>query len=279
MYNHQTLSVVMPAYNEELAVFDAVAAFKGLPEVDEVIVVDNNSTDQTAKLATAAGATVVHETKQGYGYASMKALRSAHGDLVLIVEPDGTFRPKDLYKLLQYADEFDAVIGTRTSKACIWAGANMGWFLRLGNVAVAKLLEYLHNGPCLTDVGCTLKMIRRPVLEQIEPYLTVGGSHFSPQLMIILVRTGMRCIEVPVHYRSRRGESKITGSLSGAARLGLRMIAMIMHYRFVKLPKLSSVISEDVLIDIGEHSPVNRGASTEPVPAANLSAALSQRLS
>jgi glycosyltransferase involved in cell wall biosynthesis len=260
MFNHRTLSVVMPAYNEEMGILGAVAGYKGLPEVDEVIVVDNNSTDRTAALAAAAGATVVRETNQGYGYASRKALLAARGDLVLIVEPDGTFRPRDLYKLLQYADEFDAVIGTRTSKACIEEGANMHWFLRLGNIVVAKLLEYLHNGPSLTDVGCTLKMIRRPVLQQIEPYLTVGGSHFSPELMIILMRTGMRCVEVPVHYRGRLGESKITGSLHRAVRLGLRMIALIIHYRFVHLPKLASDIPDEVLFDIGDESRRDRAA-------------------
>src|SRR2546425_29764 len=111
-------------------------------------------------------------------------------------------------------------------------GANMGWPLRLGNVAVAKLLEYVHNGPCLTDVGCTFKMIRRFALQQLAPYMTVGASHFSPELMIALVRTSMRVIEVPVHYRRRLGESKITGNLGRAIRLGLRMIAMILLYRF-----------------------------------------------
>jgi glycosyltransferase involved in cell wall biosynthesis len=220
--------------------------------VDEVVVVDNNSKDRTGELAAGVGARVVRECKQGYGYASRTALSSARGDLVCVVEPDATFRAKDLYKLLAYAGEFDAVLGTRTSKACIWEGANMGWFLRLGNVAVAKLLEYLHNGPCLTDVGCTFKMIRKPVLDQIAPFLTVGGSHFSPALMIVLVRTGMRCIEVPVHYRRRRGDSKITGRLTRAIRLGVRMIALIAAYRLRRFPKLASVIPREVLVDIGE---------------------------
>jgi glycosyltransferase involved in cell wall biosynthesis len=267
----------MPAYNEEIAIFDAVSSFRALPEVDEVIVVDNNSTDQTASLAEAAGGTVVREIEQGYGHASRKALLSARSDLVVIVEPDGTFRPKDIYKLLTYADEFDAVFGTRTSKSCIWDGANMGWFLRLGNVGVAKLLEYLHNGPCLTDVGCTLKMIWRPVLEQVAPHLTVGGSHFSPELMIVLMRTGMRCVEVPVHYRSRLGQSKITGSLGRALALGLRMIALVIRYRFVKLPRLCSVIPQEVLADVGERATTDREVPVEPMPAATLSGALPQR--
>ena len=139
----------MPAYNEESFILRAVQDFKAIPEVDEVIVVDNNSTDRTVKLAAQGGAVVLRETQQGYGYASRTALLAATGDLVFIVEPDGTFRAQDLYKFLPYAGEFDAVLGTRTSKSCIWAGANMGWFLRYGNVAVAKLLEYLQMARAL----------------------------------------------------------------------------------------------------------------------------------
>ncbi len=254
MYQGKKLSIVMPAYNEASFIRQAVEEFRGLPEVDEVVVVDNNSADTTVSLARAAGARVVTETKQGYGHASRTALLAAEGDLVVIVEPDGTFRARDVYKMLAYTDEFDALFGTRTSKACIWEGANMGWSLRLGNVVVAKLLEYLHNGPCLTDVGCTFKLIRRPALERIAPYLTVGGSHFSPELMMVLIRTGLRVLEVPVHYRRRLGESKITGDLSRAVRLGFRMIVMIVQYRFRRFPLVPTTVPEDVLADIGEHA-------------------------
>jgi len=128
----------------------------------------------------------------------------------------------------------------------------MGYFLRYGNLAVAKLLEYLHNGPSLTDVGCTFKMIRRSVLEQIRDYLTVGASHFSPQLLIVLIRTGMKCVEIPVNYHQRLGQSKITGNYLKATRLGLRMIAMIIAYRFRALPRLrSTVAGELVKVDAG----------------------------
>ena len=245
----------MPAYNEERYVGQAVRDFMSLPEVDEVVVVDNNSEDGTGELARGNGAKVLAEAKQGYGHASRTALLAATGEIVFIVEPDGTFRAGDIYKFLPYALEFDAVVGTRTAKSCIWAGANMGWFLRYGNVAVAKWLEYLHNGPCFTDVGCTFKMIRRNAVEQIAPYLTVGGSHFSPQLMVVLVRSGFRCVEIPIHYRARRGESKITGSFWPAWKLGWRMIFMILGYRFRSFPRLQTGVTEETLAEIGEHQP------------------------
>lgn len=240
VYKGLKVSVTMPAYNEAECICDAVKGFRALPEVDEVIVVDNNSKDATAELARAAGAVVAHESRQGYGYACRTALDSATGDLVILVESDSTFRPTDIFKFFPYAEEFDVVFGTRTSKSCIWTGSNMGSFLRYGNWAVAKLLEYLHNGPCLTDVGCTYKLFRRNALRQIAPLFTVGRSHFSPELMILAIRSRLVCVEIPVHYQPRLGSSKITGSFWRAFRLGLRMIVLIIHYRFKRIPRAVS---------------------------------------
>jgi len=183
VYKGKSVSVVMPAYNEAEGIASIVKAFRAIPEIDDVIVVDNNSKDGTSVLAREAGAHVIGEIRQGYGFACQAALQAAVSDYVFIAESDGTFHAGDIYKFLAYAEEFDVIFGTRTSKSCVWDGANMGHFLRYGNWAVAKLLEYLHNGPCLTDVGCTFKFFTRPALQSILPHLTVGGSSLSPELM------------------------------------------------------------------------------------------------
>ncbi len=242
MYKGARVSVVMPAYNEAESISGCVREYLALPEVDEVVIADNNSRDGTGELARKAQARVVTETRQGYGYACRAALESAGGDYIILVDSDSTFRPTDIYKFLAYAEEFDVVFGTRTSKSCIWKGSNMGLFLRYGNWAVAKLLEYLHNGPCLTDVGCTYKLLRREALRQIAPHFTVGRSHFSPELMMIAIRSGLLCVEIPVHYQPRRGSSKITGSFWKAFRLGIRMILMIIRYRFKRFPRATSTV-------------------------------------
>src|SRR5271169_1314728 len=238
MYNAKTVSVVMPAYNEAKGIGSVVRSFLSIPAVDQVIVADNSSSDDTADLAGAAGALVIPESRRGYGYASQAALQAANSDYVVIVESDCTFRAEDVYKFLAYAEEFDVVFGTRTAKSCIWEGSNMGPFLRYGNVAVAKLLEYLHNGPCLTDVGCTYKLLRREALQHLLPMFTVGKSHFSPELMMLAIRTKLNCVEIPVHYQPRTGTSKITGSTWKAFKLGLRMIAIIVRYRFKHIPQV-----------------------------------------
>jgi hypothetical protein len=123
------------------------------------------------------------------------------------------------------------VCGTRTTRELIWAQANMGWFLRIGNWIVAKLIQILHSGPSLTDCGCTLRLIRRSALAQISDQFTVGGSHFLPEMVILALKRGLRVIEVPVNYRGRVGESKITGTLKGTLVTGTRMIGLVLKYR------------------------------------------------
>jgi glycosyltransferase involved in cell wall biosynthesis len=231
MWEERQVSVVFPAYNEEAGIAAAVEDFLACPAVDEVVVVDNNSRDRTAELAAAAGARVVREPNQGYGWALRRGLREAKGDYIILAEPDGTFIGRDVIKLLAYAADFDIVMGTRTTQELIWREANMGWFLRVGNVVVAKLLQYLFGGPSLSDCGCTMRLIHREAAERLHDRLTVGSSHFLPEMVVLALLDGLHIIEVPVNYRGRLGESKITGSFKTTIKVGLRMIGLILSYR------------------------------------------------
>src|SRR5205814_2354866 len=103
-------------------------------------------------------------------------------------------------------------------------GTNMYFVLRIGNWFVAKMLEYLFNGPSYTDVGCTYKLIHRLAYEKIKDTLTVDGNWFSPEYMIRVLQHKLPVIEIPVQYGARIGVSKITGKPWRAFKLGLRMI-------------------------------------------------------
>jgi glycosyltransferase involved in cell wall biosynthesis len=231
MYHRATVSVIFPVFNEEQSLARAIQDFFAMDCVDEIIVVDNNSNDRSAEIARATRARVVAEPRQGYGYALRRGMQEAAGDLVILAEPDGTFVAKDVMKLLAYSDEFDLVLGTRTTRELIWAEANMGILLRLGNWVVAKLLEFLFNGPSLSDCGCTLRLVHRTALLRLLPHFTVGGSHFLPEMVILGLLSKMRMVEIPVHYRGRLGKSKITGSFKTAVRVGWRMVRLILDYR------------------------------------------------
>jgi len=231
MYAGKSVSVVLPAYNEEQYIRAAVDDFAATGVVDEIIVVDNNSRDRTAEEARLTVARVVEERAQGYGHALRRGLREATGDVIIMAEPDGTFIGRDVLKLLAYSDDFDMVCGTRTTRELVWEQANMGWFLRIGNWVVAKMLQLLHDGPSLSDCGCTLRLTHRKALDRFQAELTVGGSHFLPEMVILALRKKLAIIEVPVNYRGRVGESKITGNLKGTLGTGFRMISLILRYR------------------------------------------------
>lgn len=233
MLKEKNIVVAMPAYNEAEAIEEVVSDFLSMDMIEEVVVVDNNSDDGTAELADEAGAEVVKEGRQGYGFACRKALDEAtdRGDIAVLVESDGTFVARDLRKLLVYQEDFDMVLGSRTSRKMIWEGANMNPFLRWGNWFVAKVLEITHNTSSLTDVGCTFRAIDSEAYQEISDELEVGGSHFSPEMIIRAAENGISTIEVPVNYRERRGESKITGETWDAFKLGIVMLIFVLKER------------------------------------------------
>ncbi len=237
MYKQKKVSVVIPTYNEAQTIRKVIESFFATGFVDEVVVIDNNAKGNTKEEVAKTPARLIVETKQGYGHAIMRGLREAVGDLVVVVEADGTFEPLDLHKFLLYSDDFPVVFGTRTSRAAIWSGAFMPFPVRFANWLWAKVIEILYNGPVLTDVGCTFKLLDRKTLEKIKKYFnhSKGDGTFSPELMIWLVRLEKKIIEIPVIYKERVGESGYTGSVWRAGKLGFKMLPLIFRYKFKKV--------------------------------------------
>jgi glycosyltransferase involved in cell wall biosynthesis len=235
MHAGQSVSVVIPAYNEEATIVEVVRDFASHAAVDEVLVVDNNCRDRTAELAREAGARVVVESAAGYGCALRRGLTDAAGDLLVMVEADGSFRAQDLDKFLAYLEPGTMVLGTRTTRQMVQQGANMGFLLRWGNVTVAKLMElawYLASEPRLTDVGCTYRALPRDVWAKIAPGLTEVGPAFSPEMMCEVLRQRLRLIEIPVNYFAREGgESKHSASFGKVSRTALMMLRAILRKR------------------------------------------------
>ena len=238
MFENKRVSVVIPTYNEEGSIRACIDAFFATGFVDEVVAVDNNARGNTAEEIKKTKAVHVRETEhQGYGHAIMRGLKEATGDIIVVVEGDGTYEERDIEKFLLYSREFDVVFGSRTSRATVHGNAFMPESVRIGNWAVAKFLEFLHNGTVITDVGCTYRLLSRSALERIKPHFSRsdGGGRFSPEMLIWIFRSGIKAVEIPVMYKPRVGESMYTGSVWKAAILGLRMIPLIVYYRLIKL--------------------------------------------
>lgn len=232
MLNGKKVSVVLPAFNEAKNIKKAISEFRSVKLIDEILVIDNNSSDDTASLAQKTGAKVIKETRQGYGFALRRGMQEATGDYIILSEPDGTFIASDTERLLSYIDKYDMVTGTRTNPSYFTKDANMGFFLRFGNIAVARLMQFLYRTSPLTDCGCTFRVLRRPLVRKLLPRFTVGGQHFLSELAVLTSLLGGTIFEIPVRYQKRVGRSKITGSLITSIKIGLRMLGVIIRYKF-----------------------------------------------
>lgn len=231
MWKKKTVSVVFSTYNEKKSIRSSINEFFKTGYVDEIIVVNNNAAKGTDEEVKKTKAKLFHEEKQGYGFGYQRAMKEAKGDIIIMSEPDGTFVANDVLKLLAYSDDFDVVFGSRTMNSLIGQNANMGYFLKYGNFALAKLMEILFNTTQLTDVGCTMRVIKRKVYDDIKDKFTVGTSHFGPEMMMLVILNKTKFIEIPLNYRERIGKSSVTGSFWKAFKLGWVMIFLILRYR------------------------------------------------
>ncbi len=223
--------VALTAWNDEEAIAEAVRDFKQVPELHQVIVVDNASLDGTARAPLEAGADrVVIESNPGYGSCCMRALAEAAegSDVIVLCEGDCTFSGADVRKLLAYLENSDLVLGTRATQELREQGTQMDWLINPANQLVAKLVQLRFWGTRLTDVGCTYRAMRVDAYRRLAPQLRVRGNHFSPHMFIEALKLDLRVIEVPVTFRRRVGISKGVGSNKlKAARVAIRMLGLI----------------------------------------------------
>jgi glycosyltransferase involved in cell wall biosynthesis len=275
MWNGKRVSVVLPTYAERGSIRRVINEFETSGLVDEILVVNNNAESGTSGEIALTSAIEVLESRQGYGYACRRGLAEATGDLIILAEPDGTFLPGDVWKLLVYSDDCEVVFGTRTTQFMIWHGANMGLLLKWGNWAVAKMVEFMFNTTHLSDVGCTYRLLSKTVAHELLPSLKVGGSHFGAEIILSVIAGGYSFIEIPVNYLPRVGTSSVTGHTRKAIALGLTMIAFIVRFRLtrafgpssVRRPKRRAVTHHPLVTPLvpAQASPPARDAGTPAV--------------
>jgi hypothetical protein len=204
------ISFVIPCLNEEASIATVVAKARAvLDELGgdgEVIVVDNASEDASAERAAAAGATVVHEPRRGYGSAYLAGLAAARGRYVVLTDADDTY---DLGRVAEFVarlrDGADLVLGSRF-RGRIHPGA-MPWSHRwIGNPALTGMLNLLFRAG-VSDAHCGLRALRRDALDRLD--LSTTGMEFASEMVIKASKRGLRIEEIPIEYRPRVGESKL----------------------------------------------------------------------
>lgn len=222
------IALIIPALNEELAL---ATVLDELPRAmfAQVIVVDNGSTDGTAALARARGARVVSEPRRGYGRACLAGLAALDGvaDIVVFMDADSSDVPGEVSSLLEpiLRGEADLVIGSRRLGRA--APAALGWHQRGGNRLVVALIRLLF-GFSYTDLG-PFRAIRRARLVELGMRDPTFG--WTAEMQVKALQCGLRVREVPVSYRPRLGQSKISGTVSGSLRAGIKILWTVLRLR------------------------------------------------
>ncbi|WP_210412877.1 glycosyltransferase family 2 protein [Leptospira gomenensis] len=196
-------TLIVPTKNNERSIADVIVDFKG--KVDEILVVDAGSTDKTLEIAKKEKAKVIHcDVLQPdvFGIQVDLGIKSASGDIAVVVTPDGSYRSKDYPKLLEYLKDSDMVIGTRTTRQMIEQGSNLLPGVRVINLILGKLIEVFWWGmePRFTDAMCSYFAIWKDSYAKIRPGLEMKDKRIIPELMMETVRSYMRCIEIPISY-------------------------------------------------------------------------------
>lgn len=203
MQSGLTISVVIPCYNEETGVREVIGRMPRA--VDEVVVVDNNSTDRTAEVAAALGARVVPERTPGYGAAYKAGLRAATGDVIVTLDGDGTYPPEEIPRLvgvLAARDlEFLSTARFPLTERRAMSGTNL-----VGNRVLTVAAVLLFGRP-LRDSQSGMWVFRRPALERLR--LTSDGMAFSEEIKLEALRRGLRFGEEHIPYGVRSGQVKL----------------------------------------------------------------------
>ena len=240
------ICIVIPTYNEELAIGDVVSKFNSQKFVENVIVVDNNSSDKTVEIAKKYGAIVITKNEnRGYSHSLVLGLKEAlktDSNIIGTVEADGTFNSYDLEKMTPYLNNCDMVIGSRQNQVITEKGNQNSGFFVWANFILAKLIQmkYLsleHMGIInLTDVGCVYRIIKRNSLEKIIDSLTypdsdkpIGGVGIGLSMTMISIENDLKIIEIPVTFNRRIGKSKLSGAGTGKTiKIGLKFLWLIL---------------------------------------------------
>jgi glycosyltransferase involved in cell wall biosynthesis len=225
------IKVIIPAYNEANSIAKVVRDIPNI--VDEIIVVNNNSTDDTLVNAKQAGATVLEETRKGYGYACLKGMNYVSYQLVkpdVIVFLDGDYSdyPEELTKIIEpiLKDNIDFVIGTRVKR--LREQGSMTPQQVFGNW-LATFLMKLFFGAKFTDLGPFRAIKYNKLLALNMKDKTYG---WTVEMQLKALKQKLTYVEIPVKYRNRIGVSKVSGTIKGSIFAGIKILGWIFKYSF-----------------------------------------------
>lgn len=216
------ISIIIPALNEAESIAGVIASIRH--NATRVIVADNGSTDGTGNLASAAGAQVIRVEMPGYGRACLAALAACPDtEIVVFMDGDAADDPADFEALIAplLDGSADLVIGTRLNGRVDPGALTLPQ--RFGNSLACWFMRRFWNGP-FTDLG-PFRAVRRSALDRLSMQSQAYG--WTVEMQVRALKAGLRCREVPVHYRKRIGVSKISGTVRGVVLAGSTILGVI----------------------------------------------------
>ena len=223
-----SICVVIPAWNEEKSIEKVITDFQTQKFVKQILVIDNNSSDDTVEIAQKAGAKVIKKNEnKGYSHSVLLGLREAlktNSNVILFTEADSTYNGYDVEKMLSYLPNVDMVLGSRYTQVLSEKDNQNSLMHIWGNVLLAKMIQIkyfslLHMGVVeLTDVGCTYRAVRRNALEKIingfenpktgKIKVSQDSGLFAIFMTLLGIEKNLKLVEIPVIFKKRIGISK-----------------------------------------------------------------------
>lgn len=231
----KNIKVIIPAFNEESSIGKVIVEIPDI--VSEIIVVDNNSTDNTSQVAKIGGATVLFEPNPGYGNACLKGMQyiselepSKKPGIIVFLDGDYSDFPSQLTEIVKpiIEENIDFVVGARVKR--FRENGSMTFPQRFGNGLATKLMSIFFNSK-FTDLG-PFRAIKYDKLLELNMQDKTYGWTVEMQLKVL--KKKFTYVEVPVKYRNRIGVSKVSGTVKGAIFAGVKILAWIFKYSFKK---------------------------------------------
>jgi glycosyltransferase involved in cell wall biosynthesis len=201
--SHSTeVTIILPAFNEEQGIGQTINEIKRLYPQYEILVIDDGSTDNTRQAAINAGANVMrHPHNIGNGAAIKTGLRYASGEWVLMMDADGQHKPSDIAKLLEYRNDYDMVVGARSS------GSKTSWHRNLANFIYNRFASYVAKFK-VKDLTSGFRLVKNDRIAKFI-YLLPNTFSYPSTITMAYLRSGLSIKYVPIQTLARKGKSKI----------------------------------------------------------------------
>lgn len=229
MYLKKTVAAIIPLANAKNSIFEVIQGLDATGYTDEIIIVNVGADEETLKKVAKTRARIINKENAGVGEAIKIGIKNTKADLIIVTEPSGTFKGKDISKLLAYSEDFDTVFGSRTHVPLVSKDSGMTLPRRLVDNFFGRLIVIFFLSSNLTDVGCTFRLTNRKAWLKVAKDCNSKSEMFLTQWLIAAAKNKVRFIEVPINFTAPNQ------SVGGENFFYLTVRAIVIFYQIIKM--------------------------------------------